>query len=78
MKINVQFFAVLKDHFGSEMVLENLQTLQDLRNTLIQLHPASKEVIMASKFAIDHQFVPLERMLQSDEWVLVLPPSSGG
>lgn len=78
MIVRVQFFAMLKDAFGTSMEVEDQQTLEDLRNVLIEQKPHLKEVLLMSKFAIDNRFVPLESVLLNNQLVLVLPPSSGG
>lgn len=77
--MKVKVFAKLKDFFEKEFeVTTPVQTVAELQRHLIGLNPASAGVLDACRFAVNDEFVDPEFELKADEYVTVIPPSSGG
>lgn len=82
MNINVLVFAQLREHFGATSWQTELPangTLQNIQDLMIETFPASKAVILASRFAVNQQYIQtLDHVLQSSDEVALIPPVSGG
>lgn len=77
MKVTV--YAVLKDYFDPSFHLdEKLTSIEELKNKLEQIRPQAIEVLNASRFAVNDEFVNLDFKIKDDDSISVLPPSSGG
>lgn len=82
MKINVLVFAQLREHFGAsrwQTEFPTSGTLQDLQQLMINACPQAESVILASRFAVNQQYIQgLEHSLQTGDEVALIPPVSGG
>ncbi len=78
-KIQIQVFAVLKDHFKPTFEIEIKEsTIEDLKTELIKQSPASSKILQACRFAINENFVSLDYKLKENDKIAIVPPSSGG
>ena len=75
--MKVQFFAVLKDYFGSEIELE-ASDINDLMNQLKNNKEEAVSILNTSKVVINNEIITGNVKLDEIEMVILLPPSSGG
>lgn len=80
MKINITTFAVLKEHFSQNFVLDSdiVRTISELKQELIRTRPSAEAIVGSSRFAIDETFVNDSTALYDNASVHIVPPSSGG
>lgn len=80
MKITIEVFAALKDHFEKEFILEcdNRISVSALMARLEIISPLSKPVLLKCRVAVNENFVSPDFILQNEERVCIIPPSSGG
>ena len=77
--MKVEVFAVLKDHFDKTFEVKgDITTPEHLRNFLIKSNPAAETVLGNCRFAVNDEFVEMNFKLNSNDTVVILPPSSGG
>lgn len=77
MKIHT--YAVLKDFFEKEFVIEDtIATVEDLQQALAKKNPAAVNVLELCRFAVKDEFVTSDFILQSQDEIHIIPPSSGG
>ena len=77
MKIHT--YAVLKDFFDKEFVMEDsVATVEDLQQVLAKKNPAAANVLELCRFAVKDEFVNSDFILQSQDEIHIIPPSSGG
>ena len=77
--IHIQVFASLKEYFNSEFELTaSISTISELKIELEKLNPNSKKILQACRFAIKENFVSQEYILNENDKIVILPPSSGG
>lgn len=80
MQVTVCVFAALKTHFKNEFSLEidNNISISQLVEKLTVLNPLAKPVLSRCRFAIDENFVSQEYIINDEERICIIPPSSGG
>ena len=77
--MKVQVYAVLKDYFDKEFeISENVCTIDELKEILIQLNPEVKYILPVCRFAINDIFVSNDFQFQYNDQIHIMPPSSGG
>ncbi len=77
MKIEV--FASLKDHFDKEFLIEEaLASIKELKEHFQKINPDSSGILAACRFAISEEFVSDDYLINENDHILVIPPSSGG
>jgi sulfur-carrier protein len=77
--MQIQVYAVLKDYFEREFTLkESVGTINDLRKVLINQNPNAARILTISRFAVDDEFVDNNFILNENDHISILPPSSGG
>ena len=76
--IEVEFYAVLKDYFGSRKSLNTCKSINHLIDLLGTEKPASKLILENVKVAVNNQFVSTSTVLEDGDVISLLPPSSGG
>lgn len=77
MKIEV--YAVLKDYFEKEFTLQqSFNNINDLKSFLIDKNPKAEKALNISRFAVDNEFVENDYILNENDKVSIMPPSSGG
>lgn len=77
MKVTV--YAVLKEYFDASFTMDGqLNSVQDLRNKLVQIKPQAAPVLDACRFAVNDEFVNLDFKIKDDDSISILPPASGG
>ena len=81
MIIKVSFFAAVKDLMGAEameLTLDDEATVGELKQTLVEQHPALMEMVEKSVFSVDQEYVNDEKQLYHGAEVGLIPPVSGG
>jgi molybdopterin synthase sulfur carrier subunit len=80
MKIKIKVFAAMKDFFDPEFELEvpPQVSVGDLFNILMVKEPFVLPVLRKSRVAIDETIVGSDYALKENDYVYILPPSSGG
>jgi molybdopterin synthase sulfur carrier subunit len=80
MKVNILFFAGLKDYFDKQLNLEldAICSVQQLTDRLIMINPAAQSLIQRCRFAVNDNFVSPQYLLNHEERICIIPPSSGG
>ena len=80
MKIEINTFAVLKEHFPSSFELEvnNIYTIAELKNELCKISPSASAMLNSSRFAVNEIFVNDSTIVSEYASVFIVPPSSGG
>lgn len=77
--MKVEVFALLKDYFEPVFnIEERIISIEQLKQKLVQLKPATASIISACRFAVDDTFVNNEFKLNQNDTVAIIPPSSGG
>lgn len=77
MKIEV--YAMCREYFERSFILnEPVSNLVELRNALLKMNPRAGEVLQLSRFAANDSFIDENYILQSDDQISIIPPSSGG
>ena len=77
----VLLFAGLREAVGSDAVAVELPagaTVADLRHRLAAACPAAASLLVRSRVAVNHEFVPDDRPIPPGAEVAVIPPVSGG
>ncbi|MCE9499441.1 MAG: MoaD/ThiS family protein [Leptospira sp.] len=80
MEIRLQFFAVLKDHFKNEALLEleKDSRITDLQFKLSRMQPSAEKILSRSMFVMNDSVISPDSKLFHGDFILVLPPVSGG
>ena len=81
MIVKVNLFAAAKDVVGSEsidIVLDDSASLGDLKQTIVEQHPAMMDLVEKSTFAVDKEYSSDEKLLYHGAEVGLIPPVSGG
>jgi molybdopterin converting factor small subunit len=80
MIIKIKVFAAMKDFFDPEFEMEVPAevSIADLFNILMIKQPFVLPVLTKSRVAIDENFVDTDYCLKENDYVYILPPSSGG
>lgn len=72
-------YAVLKDYFDKEFVVdEPVNSVQGLHDLLTQRNPAAATILSASRYAVKDTFVSGDFVLNKEDTIHIMPPSSGG
>jgi molybdopterin synthase sulfur carrier subunit len=81
MIVKILFFAAAKEASGaasSDLVLDDEATVGQLKQTLVEQHPALLHVLSRSTISVDHEYANDEKLLYHGAEVAILPPASGG
>lgn len=80
IKVNVHFYAQLKDFFGDslELQLSGAPTIQTLFDALQTRNALASEWLRVSRAAGEDAFLPADFELSENGRYYILPPSSGG
>jgi len=77
MKIHV--YARLKDYFQPEFeLLETIANTDELKAVLVKMNDSADELLSACRFAVEEGFIDKDFKLNSNDTVVIIPPSSGG
>lgn len=77
--MKVEVFAILKDYFKKEFEVDSqTDTIADLKQYLTDLNPAAAYILNQCRFAINDEFVELDKKLTGADEIIIVPPSSGG
>ncbi|MBY0427238.1 MAG: MoaD/ThiS family protein [Cytophagales bacterium] len=78
-KIKVRVFAVLKEYMDTEFDMEgDFSTIEEISQSLQQRFPRAIPVLRLSRFAVDQAFVDTSYILKNNDFIYIMPPSSGG
>lgn len=80
MRVKILYFSSVRDKIGlpSEEIDFNGETLNDLKNTLIEKYPQIRENLEKVMFAINQEYADLNTFLKDGDTVAIIPPVSGG
>ena len=78
--MNIKVFAVLKDYFDKEFVVNGVErpSVSSLRAYLSAKNASAQGVLQLCRFAVDNEFVEDDHKLSDDDTICIFPPSSGG
>ena len=77
--MRVEVFAILKEHFEKEFEVDaNIASAGDLKDFLIQSRPEAENILNNCRFAVNEEFVEMNYKLNSNDTIVIIPPSSGG
>lgn len=81
MKLKVNAFATLRDHFGAEsidLIFEGDTTVGDLKAELSERFPELKSLIARTAVSVDLQYAVDSVVLKEANEIALIPPVSGG
>ena len=77
--MKIYTYAILKDYFDKEFVVEEqFGTVQELNTFLKQRNPAAATILYACRYAVKDNFVTDDFVLNTQDTIHIIPPSSGG
>ena len=77
--MKIYTYAILKDYFDKEFVVEEqFATVQELNTFLTQRNPAAATILSACRYAVKDNFVTDDFVLSKEDTIHIIPPSSGG
>ena len=81
MTITILLFAGAAEILAQRSVSVQVQhgaTLADVAASLRAAYPQLASLLAISRWAVDHEFVPLSRLVAPEEEIALIPPVSGG
>lgn len=81
MRITVRFFAILKDHAGTDQTVLDLtpgSTVEHAIQTIKGCHPAIAKDLNRAAFAVNRSYVKAQAILKDGDELALIPPVSGG
>lgn len=81
MKVKILLFAQLKELLGVDYILlepENPCTIKQLLDQLVITYPQLKPELPTVEIALNKQRVSIQKFIQADAELALLPPVSGG
>lgn len=81
MKLQIRFFATLRDRAGIETVildLPQMSTVGTLVDSLSDQFPALKPALPSALIAVNHEYAFRDSMLNDGDEIALFPPVSGG
>ncbi len=81
MILRIKLFAVLKDRLGeSNISIEATNKLSagELKTRIKSLYPAVADIMDISRVAVNEEFVADMDLINEEDTVALIPPSSGG
>lgn len=80
--IRVLYFAAIRERMGTpseELLLpDEVRDVRSLARYLEATRPALRGVLSSVRFAVGDEFAELDRVIDADAVVAVIPPVSGG
>jgi sulfur-carrier protein len=77
--MKIYTYAVLKDYFDKEFIInETASTVKGLSELLTQRNPAAATILSACRYAVKENFVSEDYILNNEDHIHIMPPSSGG
>ncbi|MEJ7768480.1 MAG: MoaD/ThiS family protein [Chitinophagaceae bacterium] len=77
--MKVQVFAVLKDYFEKEFLLEDyVGNTKALKESLLRLNPAASGILEICRFAVNDEFIDDQYQFSLNDSIFIIPPASGG
>jgi len=82
MKIDVLYFAAVRDLLGAEretvVLPDPARTVADLARALVEQHPALADYLNSVRFAVNESFAELHEPVADGDTVALIPPVAGG
>ena len=81
VRVEIRYYAQLREDLrlsNEEIELELPATEEDILNRLAQLHPKQAALFLASRAAVEDEYLPRGTVVQDLRAVDVIPPVSGG
>ena len=81
MKIYLQAYAILKEHFPQEKIeyeIEEGATVADLMHKLAQDFPVLADLLPMTRLASEDEYIHAQTLLVSQMEYCLIPPVSGG
>ena len=81
MTLKIKLFAAAAQTINNDhvrVVCETPLTISALKPLLIAQHPALEPILPYCRFAVDHEFIPVEYAITADHELALIPPVSGG
>lgn len=77
--MQIEVYAMCRDYFERSFTLdEPVSSLDELRSALLNINPQAGEILQLSRFAANDSFIDENYILQSNDQISIIPPSSGG
>lgn len=78
--IKIICFAGLRKYFGSELtvLVETGASYSQVINELKVINPEATEILSSCRIAVNEDFISLEELLEPENILFLIPPSSGG
>lgn len=77
--MRIEVYAMCRDYFERSFTLnEPVNNLVELRNALLKINPEAGQILQLSRFAANDSFIDENYILQSNDQISIIPPSSGG
>ena len=81
MKIHVRYYAQLREALGTsgeEVTLELSLGEREILECLARIHPAQREMFLASRVAVEDRFMERRELLEAPAALDIISPISGG
>lgn len=81
IQLTVLLFAKARDLAGTSTAtveIPDRATVEDLKNSLVDRFPALATISSSLLWAVNHEYVTVDRKLADGETVACFPPVSGG
>ena len=79
--MKIKLFAVLKDRLGDNHIIidlpENLNA-EDLKSHIKDTYPQVEDIIDLIRVAVNEEFIDDSDLINENDIVALIPPSSGG
>jgi len=77
--MEIEVFAILKEHFDKQFsVTGNIENIASLRQHLLDINPGAQSILKSCRFAVGDEFVSDTYLLNENDSISIIPPSSGG
>ncbi len=80
LQIDLEFFAILKDILSEKLTITtpSSMTIKELKKYLTENFPDAKEILKYSRFSTETEILNDNTIIEKNQKLYVLPPSSGG
>ena len=81
MRINVRFFAILRERAGVEQIVLELAPGSSVASAVEAVGeriPQIRELLPRAAFAVNREYVKPDTALRDDDELALIPPVSGG
>ena len=81
MRVEVKFFAVVRDRAGVKdliLIIPQGSTIQDASKLLALEFPTIESMLPRVAYAVNQSYAPITTVLQDGDELAIIPPVSGG